>query len=306
MKLNRILSILLLAALTCTAACGSDDDPVQPSGGEQIDPTPDPEPDPTPDPDPDPTPDPDSDAPEGYVKIWADEFEGDTLNEAYWNVETIIGANQELQYYADRTENLRVKDGCLEIEARKESMGGREYTSARINTKGKIQVKYGYVEARMWLPAGRGTWPAFWMLGTASVWPTCGEIDIMEHVGSDPTMVSHALHTAEKNGDKGTNWSAKAYPEGGAEENWHTYAILWEEDADAGDDTITFFVDGVQTAKQYQPHGIEDVLRWPFNSYFYVIFNLALGGSMGGTVDDTIFDGSIVMKVDYVRIYQKQ
>lgn len=284
------LKFLFIALLAATfVACGSDN-----SGSE----TPLP-----PAPEPEPTPDSPID---GYQKIWADEFDGEQINTSYWTVETTTGANQEQQYYTDREENIRVKDGCLEIQARKESLGDREYTSGRLNSKGKIQFKYGYLEARIWLPSGRGTWPAFWMLGTASVWPACGEIDIMEHTGQRPTIISHALHTLNKNTSNGQYWTRTYEPVGGAEGVWHTYALLWEEDADAGDDTITFFVDGVESAKQYQPHNVDDKAQWPFCDYFYIIMNLAMGGIMGGEIDQTIFDSSdVVMKVDYVRLYQK-
>ncbi len=261
----------------------------------------------TSEPNPKPQPTPDNDSPiAGYVKIWGDEFDGTELNTVCWTAENTVGANQEQQYYSDRTKNIRVEDGCLVIEAHKESMGGREYTSGRINSQGKIQFKYGYLEARIMLPKGRGTWPAFWMLGTQSVWPACGEIDIMEHSGQRPAIISHALHTLERNTSNGKYWTAEYTPEGGVEGVWHTYALLWEEDADAGDDRITFMVDGVATAVQYQPHGVEDTSRWPFNSYFYVVLNLAMGGLMGGDIDDASFNNGVVMKVDYVRLYQKQ
>lgn len=159
MKKLLITTAALASLWLLPTACGNDDDGTTP-----------------------PPTDPDSpEAPiEGYSLYWAEEFDSDELNPLNWNVETGVAANQELQYYTDRSENLRVEEGCLVIEARKEPMENREYTSARINTQGKVQIKYGYIEARIWLPAGQGTWPAFWMMGTgASSWPRCGEIDIM-------------------------------------------------------------------------------------------------------------------------------
>lgn len=287
MKLTLMRSFVALLSTFMIVACGDDT------------------PTPTLDPTPDPTPE--EDAPiAGYTKIWADEFDGTELNTMYWSYDTGVNTNQEQQYYTDRTENVRVEDGCLILEARKESYENREYTSGRLTSKGKIQFKYGYIEARIMLPVGRGTWPAFWMLGTQSVWPACGEIDIMEHSGQNPAVVSHALHTLERNTSNGKYWTATYTPEGGAEGVWHTYALLWEQDADAGDDRITFLVDGVQSAVQYQPHGVEDTSRWPFNSYFYVVLNLAMGGLMGGDIDDAIFANGVQMKIDYVRLYQKQ
>lgn len=144
MKKLLITTAALASLWLLPTACGNDDDGTTP-----------------------PPTDPDSpEAPiEGYSLYWAEEFDSDDLNPLNWNVETGVAANQELQYYTDRSENLRVEDGCLVIEARKEPMENREYTSARINTQGKVQIKYGYIEARIWLPAGQGTWPAFWMMG---------------------------------------------------------------------------------------------------------------------------------------------
>lgn len=240
-----------------------------------------------------------------YVLVWSDEFDGDALDESCWTYEEGGNANQEKQYYTGRSENLRVENGELVIEARREPYYGYEYTSGRINSKGKVTCRYGYVEARIWLPSGCGTWPAFWMMGSEGGWPRCGEIDIMEHIGSDPGMISHALHTTAANGSKGNNWNFLVTGLD-VEGSWHTYAIAWEEKADSGDDLIAFYVDGVKSTTVYAPHGIEDQTRWPFTSEFYVILNLAMGGMMGGEIDDTIFDEPVVMKVDYVRIYRKQ
>lgn len=247
----------------------------------------------------------DSDAPiEGYTKYWAEEFDGTTLNTLNWNIETGLAANQELQYYTDRSENLRVEDGCLVIEARKESMGGRAYTSARINTKGKVQIKYGYIEARIWLPAGQGTWPAFWMMGTgASSWPLCGEIDIMEHVGKTPDKVTHALHTMNANGNNGRNWNGSTTL-AEAEGHWNTYGLLWEQETDQDYGRITFYVNGEPSTWKFQPQGADEY-EWPFDNYFYVILNLAIGGTMGGAVNDAIFNDAVLMKVDYVRMWTR-
>lgn len=247
----------------------------------------------------------DSDAPiEGYTKYWAEEFDGQSLNPLNWNVETGLAANQELQYYTDRSENLRLEEGCLIIEARRESMGNRSYTSARINTKGKVQIKYGYIEARIWLPEGQGTWPAFWMMGTgASSWPLCGEIDIMEHVGKTPDKVTHALHTLNANGNNGRNWNAST-PLAEAEGHWNTYGLLREPESDQENGRITFYVNGEPSTWKFQPR-MADEAEWPFDNYFYVILNLAIGGTMGGTVDDAIFDNEVLMKVDYVRMWTK-
>ena len=144
-----------------------------------------------------------------YELVWSDEFDGTDLDRSVWDYNTGGGGwgNQELQYYTDRTENVRVEDGNLVIEARKEKYDNRDYTSGRILSKGKKEFLYGKFEARIKFPGGKGTWPAWWMMGGSMNWPACGEIDIQEHVGSQDTRVSFALHTPDKNGTKGNNWA---------------------------------------------------------------------------------------------------
>ena len=245
-----------------------------------------------------------------YQLVWEEEFNGTSLNLDDWNIEVNGngGGNGEAQYYTDRAENLRVEDGCLIIEARREEYLGKNYTSARIQTKGKHEFAYMKVEGRIWLPSGQGTWPAFWMLGTKGGWPSCGEIDIMEHVGSQPTMISHALHTRQTNGTKGNNWSSRKYIDG-VEGSWHTYGVEILEYYMFTRDAIRFTIDGEETAFTSEPTNEHDFERWPFyntSSYdnkFYIILNLALGGSWGGSINTDIFP--VQMKVDWVRVYKK-
>ena len=184
-----------------------------------------------------------------YSLVWSDEFDGSALNTDVWNTEVNGngGGNQEKQYYTDRPENLRVEDGNLVIEARKEEYNNREYTSARINSRNKKYFKYGKIEARIMFPKGGGTWPAFWMMGNdypQSNWPKCGEIDIIEHVGNQPRMASFAVHTPNKNGSRGNNWSMRSYMDG-LEENYHVYGIEWLEDDFNGMDRIYFNVSSI-------------------------------------------------------------
>ncbi len=249
-----------------------------------------------------------------YKLVWEDEFEGTALNMNNWNIEVNAsgGGNQEKQYYTDRPENIRVENGCLILEARKEEYGSgnskRDYTSGRINSKGKKEFAYFKCEARIWLPSGQGTWPAFWMLGNKGSWPTCGEIDIMEHVGSQPTMISHALHTRNANGTKGNNWNSRNYHDG-IEGSWHTYAVEVMKDYMFGRDAIRFYVDDEITAITTEASDEHNYEAWPFyydSDYankFFVIFNLALGGTWGGSINTDIFPQQ--MKVDWVRVYQK-
>ncbi len=246
-----------------------------------------------------------------YSLVWSDEFDGTTLNADNWSVEVNGngGGNQEKQYYTDRQENLRIEDGCLIIEARKEDYNNREYTSARINSREKRYFKYGKIEARMMFPKGGGTWPAFWMMGNDYKkvgWPKCGEIDIIEHVGNQPRMASFALHTPDKNGTKGNNWSSRSYLDN-LEEEYHVYGIEWLEDDFNGLDRIYFTIDGEQLAMaQENAEHVDENAYWPFNKEHFIILNLAIGGTMGGNVDDAIFDNPVLMKVDWVRVYQRQ
>lgn len=242
-----------------------------------------------------------------YQLVWSDEFDGTTLDLTKWNYEIGGGGwgNQEKEYYTNRADNLRLENGSLVIEAKKEVYSGNNYTSARINTRNKMAFAYGKVEARISLPVGQGTWPAYWMLGSTSSWPLCGEIDIMEHIGSQPTMISHAVHTSQKNGAKGNNWYFRKYLDN-LENNYHTYAIEWEQAYSDGDDNISFFIDGVKSTTLWQQHVNSTATDWPFNKNFFIIFNLAIGGTMGGTVDDAIFNNPVQMKVDYIRVYQRK
>lgn len=237
---------------------------------------------------------------DNYSLVFSDEFDGTVLDDSKWTVQSGYAANQEKEYYTTGNNNLRIEDGNLVLVARKEqAVTDRDYTSARINSKGKMFTKYGKIEASISFPSGAGTWPAFWMMPESNVygtWPKSGEIDIMEHVGSSPTMISHAVHTANKNGNLGNNWYNRQYRDN-TENNFHKYSIIW------GDETIQFYIDDVKSVTLWR-NLTEDYKGWPFDQNFYLILNLALGGTMGGTIDDAIFDNPVEMKVDYVRIYQ--
>ena len=242
-----------------------------------------------------------------YTMVWSDEFNGAALDESTWNYNTggTGWGNNEKQYYTNRSENIRVQNGMLEIEARKETYQNCDYTSARIHSKGKKEFKYGKIEARIKFPGGKGTWPAFWMLGATGNWPNCGEIDIIEHIGSQPTRASFALHTAAKNGSKGNNWSSVKFFDYSLADDFHTYGIEWAQEEKDGKDVIRFFVDGVQYAESWEGI-IDDHDTWPFNRPEYIILNLAIGGNMGGTIDDAIFNQQRIMYVDWVRVWQRQ
>ena len=234
--------------------------------------------------------------------MWADEFDTDGLPDATrWDYDTDRNAlgwyNAELQYYArNRPENARVAGGKLIITARREDLrsasdwGGQHYTSARLVTRGKKDWTYGFFEIRAKLPCGRGTWPAIWTLGTGGIWPADGELDIMEQVGSNPTRVFGTAHTAISGGT-GTG-NAVIIPD--ACSAFHNYQMTWTAS------TIEFGVDGSTYYRMSNPH--TGYNAWPFDRSQYLLLNIAIGGTLGGTVDDTIFP--VQMEIEHVRVYQ--
>ncbi len=238
-----------------------------------------------------------------YQLVWSDEFEGNTLDETVWTIQT-GGAgwgNQEAQYYTGRSENLRVENGNLVIEARKEQYENNAYTSARIMSKDKKTFTYGKMEARISLPSGGGLWPAFWMMGNKGSWPQCGEIDIMEYVGNVQNRVLGTLHsTTDRSGSK----SSRSYWGENIEENYHIYGIEWTKEEKQGRDVIRFYVDDNVFSEQVE-EVVDDNDYWPFNKPHFFIINLAVGGTLGGDVNDAIFDTPRLMKVDWVRVYQR-
>jgi beta-glucanase (GH16 family) len=237
-----------------------------------------------------------------WVLDWADEFDVPGLPDpAHWNYEEGLVRNNESQYYTrERLENARVENGSLVIEGRKEAFEGAEYTSASLVTHGKHDWAYGRVEVRAKLPTGVGTWPAIWLLGSSIAeigWPDCGEIDIMENVGYNPDMIYVNIHTKSYNHVLGTNKGGSLYlPKPYAD--FHIYALNWYPDR------LDFFVDDELVFTYYNEGTGTDV--WPYDAPHYLILNLAIGGSWGGTngVDEKIFPQQ--MLVDYVRVYQAQ
>lgn len=238
-----------------------------------------------------------------YQLVWSDEFNGTTLDESVWTIQVGGGGwgNQEKQYYTGRQENLRVEDGCLVIEARKEAYENYEYTSARIMSRGKKSFTYGRIEASISLPSGGGLWPAFWMLGNGN-WPNCGEIDIMEYVGNVPNRILGTLHTAQ---DRSGSKSSRQYWGTNIENKFHTYGIEWACEEKEGKDVIRFYVDNDVYSEQIESV-IDNKEYWPFNQPQYFIINMAIGGTLGGNIDEAIWTEPRLMKVDWVRVYQRQ
>lgn len=225
--------------------------------------------------------------------IWSEEFDvPGAPNPAKWGYDLGAGGwgNAELQNYTNRADNVIVSNGTLKITAKAESYNGSAYTSARILSKDKFSFKYGKVEVRAKLPTGLGTWPAIWMLGnniSTAGWPACGEIDIMEHIGNQQNKIYGTLHHpghSGGNGDGGTVTIPNVSTE------FHKYSLDWSAA------TIKISVDDVPFFTFSNNSSL------PFNQNFFIILNVAMGGTFGGTIDPAF--SSSTLEIDYVRVYQ--
>lgn len=235
--------------------------------------------------------------------VWSDEFNGPDGSAPDAHKWTIVNdgsgfGNHELEYYRDSPANVHIEKGMLVITARKQAYKGHAYTSARLESSGHFEVKYGRIEARIKVPRGQGIWPAFWMLGAnyKSVgWPRCGEIDIMENVGFEPSKVHGSLHGP---GYSGNGSLTGVYTLPGKErfsDGFHDFAVEWEPG------TIRFYVDNVLYETQSAAH-LPAGGQWAFDHPFFVLLNVAVGGDWPGAPDGTsTFPAS--MLVDYVRVY---
>jgi len=242
-----------------------------------------------------------------WVLSWHDEFNGPNgapPDEKKWLVETGGNGwgNSEREYYTSRPQNIRQQNGYLVIEAIKEKFTGpdgieRDYTSGRVNTKGRFSQEYGRFEARIKNPPGRGVWPAFWLLGddfSTAGWPACGEIDIMEGIGPLGSQIRGSLHGP---GYSGRNSLTSTYqlPAGNFSDAFHIFALEWEPKA------LRFYVDGHLYAAK-TPSDLRDEKPWVYNHPFFLILDLAVRGDIPNSPEpSTIFPQR--MLVDYVRVY---
>jgi beta-glucanase (GH16 family) len=251
--------------------------------------------------------------PAGYSLVWSDEFDGTGLPDpSRWDYDVSMNRsgwpNRESQYYAGaRAKNSRMESGRLIIEAHADEAelkalpdwGGQRYSSARLITRGKAAWRYAYVESRAKLPCGVGTWPAVWTLadGPNMKWPDDGEIDIMEHVAFDPGVIHQTIHTAAYNHVKGTQKAAQLrVPD--ACDAFHLYHLEWTPER------IRMGIDGRTVFTYDKPSG--NPAEWPFDRPHYLLLNLAIGGTWGGTkgIDDKALPQRF--EVDYVRVYQRR
>lgn len=254
--------------------------------------------------------------PEGYELLWSDEFEGDSLNSAYWTPEQggHGWGNRELQYYTGRKDNVEVRDGKLVIRAVREDYNGAPVTSARLITLGKVEFLYGYVVASIKLPkTADGLWPAFWMMGTdigTIGWPNCGETDILE-MGHSNGMKNN---TQERFLNGACHWGVphhQYYAHDITNEysvqdgEFHTFTCVWDEEH------VAMYIDleKYPDVKPYFEMKIDDFGNGEFLKENFLLLNLAVGGNFPGIWDidevTAIQSGSAEMEVDYVRVFQK-
>lgn len=225
--------------------------------------------------------------------VWSDEFDiAGAPNASKWGYD--IGGsgwgNNESQYYTNRAENSYVSNGTLKIVAKKEAYQGSQYTSARLLSKGKYSFKYGKVEVRAKLPAGVGTWPAIWMMGdniSTVSWPACGEIDIMEHRGSELNKITSAFHYP---GFYGGNAKVNTTTISNATTEFHVYKLEWNANV------MNVSVDD----KLF--HTLPNNATIPYNQQFFLLLNVAMGGNFGGSIDPSF--STATFEIDYVRVYQ--
>jgi beta-glucanase (GH16 family) len=249
----------------------------------------------------------------GWTLVWSDEFnlpDGSPADGTKWSHETGgfgWDTNGEREYYTDGTDNAVVSGGSLVITATDQgasqyscSYGTCQYTSARLNTAGNFEQKYGRFESRIKLPAGQGMWPAFWLLGndigTVS-WPQCGEVDIMENIGSTPSTNYGSVHGPGYSGGQDLTGSISLMDGGTLADDFHVYALEWDASG------LRFYFDGVNYETR-TPADVPAGDQWVYDHPFFIILNVAVGGHWPGDPDNsTVFPQK--MLVDYVRVYTK-
>jgi len=244
-----------------------------------------------------------------WTLVWSDEFggaNGSAPDSTKWGYD--VGGNgwgnDELEYYTNRNQNAHVQDGNLVIQALKETYTGsdgvtRNYTSARLLSANLFSQAYGRFEARIKIPYGQGMWPAFWMLGNnigQVGWPQCGEIDIMENIGKEPSIIYGSIHGPGYTGGTGVGTSYTLPSGAQFAGDFHVFAVEWEPNV------VRFYVDGNLYATD-TPSSLPAGSTWVFDHPFFIILNVAVGGDWPGPPDSTtVFPQQ--MLVDYVRVYQ--
>jgi beta-glucanase (GH16 family) len=241
--------------------------------------------------------------PQAWELVWKDDFQSGQYDVASWDYEEGYIRNNETQYYTRaRKENLRVENGRLIIEARKDNWEGKPVTSASLTTRGKREFKYGRIEVSAKVPTGKGTWPAIWTLGTnidQVGWPKCGELDILENVGFDPDGIHANIHVDAYNHMKQTGKGRRITADRKPYETFNVYAIEWFPNR-----IDFFFNDQKYFTYLRDPNPTE--ATWPFDKPQFLILNLAIGGAWGGQqgIDDSIYPAR--MEVEYVKYFRRK
>lgn len=246
----------------------------------------------------------------GWKLVWSDEFNGPNgaaVDSKKWSAQVGGGGwgNEELEYHTDRKDNAYQSGGFLYIKAIKEKYTGadkvtRDYTSARLVTKKKFSTTYGRIEARIKIPFGQGIWPAFWMLGEnidSVGWPTCGEIDIMENIGKEPSTIHGTIHGPGYSGANGVGAPYSLRDNRRFADSFHTFAVEWEVNV------IRFYCDD-KLYKTITPSDLPAGKTWVYDHPFFVILNVAVGGQWPGNPDDTTRFPQMML-IDYVRVYKR-
>ncbi len=239
--------------------------------------------------------------------VWSDEFNGTSVDPNVWTFETGNNngwGNGELEYYTGRTQNAYVSNGLLHIVARRESYGGFNYTSARMKTEGHFAKTYGRFEFRAKLPPGLGCWPALWLLGSninTVGWPACGEVDVMENKGSMPDVVQGTLHYSSASNQHLQETGYYSLASGDSVTNFHNYLLEWSANA------VRWYVDNRLFETQTNWSSSTGPYPAPFNHPFFIVMNLAIGGSYLGNPTTNNINANTPfpaeMQVDYVRAW---
>ena len=251
-----------------------------------------------------------SSSPTQWTLAWSDEFNGangSAVDSSKWITE--LGGNgwgnDELEYYTNRPQNAYQHDGKLVIKVLQEKYTGsdgvtKNYTSARLKTLGTFSQTYGRFEARIKIPRGQGIWPAFWMLGTdidKPGWPDCGEIDIMENIGKEPTLVHGTIHGPGYSGAHGIGDPYRLSSGQPIADDFHVFAVEWEPNV------IRFYVDDHLYSTR-TPADLPKGTKWVYDHPFFLLLNVAVGGGWPGSPDaSSTFPQE--MLVDYVRVYRR-
>lgn len=234
--------------------------------------------------------------------VWADEFNGEQLDESKWEYQLGDGSqyglwrwgNNEEQFY--KKENVSVSNGKLLIKAVREDVGDYKFTSARIRSLNKGDFKYGRMEASIRMANTNGLWHAFWMLPSNpnEGWPISGEIDVMEYVGNTADQILNYIHFADVNDNHRSLGNSTFI---NYDNNFHQYAVEWDENQ------IVWFLDSAETFKVQRTNDVI-AATWPFDAKFHLLLNTAVGGNLGGNIDVQGLQKPKFMEVDYVRVYQ--